>query len=126
MASIEIGAGWVDALERYVEGLQEGAIFAAEEATAFFQERVQEMARADEDWTNLADNIELWSEDGHLVIGLQDQMYASQATLLEYGDKDQPPHPLFRTLTSAARDASDHMRDTMGAIGYTEKPKGMK
>lgn len=129
MASIEIGAGWVDAIERYVEGLQAQAIFAAEEATRFFQDRVREMAEADEDWSNLADNIEVWSEDGQLVIGLQDEVFASEATLLEYGDKDHAPHPFFRTLTSAARDASQVMTDRMRQSGYrtsVPKVKGMK
>lgn len=129
MASIEIGTGWIDAIERYVEGLQADAIYAAQEATRFFQERVKAMAEADEDWSNLADNIEVWSQDGQLVVGLNDQMMASQATVLEYGDKDHPPHPFFRTLTSAARDASQVMTDKMREAGYrttVPKVKGMK
>ena len=38
---------------------------------------------------------------------------AGGVTLLEYGSLDDAPNPLFRTLTSATRDASMSMRDEM-------------
>ena len=113
MASIEIAPGWVDAVQQYVEGLMVNSIASAENATKLFREKVVEAARLDEDWSSIADNISLWSQDGHLVIGVQDPLYASQASLLEYGDADHAPNPMLRTLTSASRDASASMRSEM-------------
>lgn len=113
MASIEIASGWIDAVQRYVDGLMVDAVLAAENATAFFHEQVVTRAREDEQWASLADNIEVWSQDGQLVIGVQNPLFASQAMLLEYGDLEASPNPLFRTLTSATRDAGQHMQDEM-------------
>jgi len=113
MATIEIAPGWVDAVQSYIEGLMVNSIAAAENATKLFQERVRETARQDEDWSSIADNISLWSQDGHLVIGVQDPVFASQAALLEYGDAEHAPNPMLRTLTSASRDAAESMRGEM-------------
>ena len=97
---------WVDALQRYVEGLVVTTMAAAEEATAVFHRRVVERAEQTPGWDQIASNIELWSQDGHLVIGVADLDMAAQAELLEYGDQDQDPNPLFRTLTNELRDAN--------------------
>jgi len=131
VASIEIAPGWIDAVQRYVEGLMVNSMQAATNATKAFHSKVVEIARADEDWSSLADNIEVWSADGQLVIGIQDESLVSQATLLEYGTPDEAPNPLFRTLTSAVRDASMSMRDEMEShYGPSKtaapKVKGMK
>ena len=111
MASIEIASGWIDAVQRYVDGLMVDSVLAAENATQFFHQQVVARARDDEQWSSMADNIEVWSQDGQLVIGVQNPVFASQAMLLEYGDLEAPPNPLFRTLTSAARDAAQHMQE---------------
>ena len=116
MATIEIAPGWVDAIQRYVEGLLVNSIAAAEGATETFREAVAARARADEDWSSLADNIQVWSQDGLLHIGVRTQEFTSLAELLEFGDMDQAPNPLFRTLTSEARDASAQMRSGMESI----------
>lgn len=131
MASIEIASGWVDAVQRYVDGLMLDSVLAAQNATMFFHEQVVARAREDEQWASFADNIEVWSNDGQLVIGVQNPVFASQAMLLEYGDLEAPPNPLFRTLTSAARDSAKHMQDEIDSkygprmdVG-TQKLKGM-
>lgn len=113
MASIEIAPGWVDAVQKYIDGLVVNSIAAAESATGVFYEAVVARARQDEDWSSLADNIAMWNQDGGLMIGVQGETFASQATLLEYGDQDVPPNPLFRTLTSATRDANKAMSDEL-------------
>jgi hypothetical protein len=110
MASIEIASGWVDAVQKYIDGLVANSVAAAESATQFFHQAVVERARQDEDWSSLADNITVWSQDGLMYIGVNDPMFVSQATLLEYGDQDASPNPLFRTLESAARDANADMQ----------------
>jgi hypothetical protein len=116
VASIEIAPGWVDAVQRYVEGLMVNSIAAAENAANVFHQSVVETARADEDWASMADNITLWSQDGHLVIGVQDPVFSSEASVLEYGDEEHPPHPILRNLTSATEDASRSMQDEMDSI----------
>lgn len=123
MASIEIAPGWLDAVEAYVEGLMANSVATAQRATTLFRELVVESARQNEQWTSLADNISLWSQDGHLVIGVQDPQLASLATVLEYGDLDTPPNPLLRNLVSPARDASREMRHDMESIYGPDKFK---
>lgn len=115
MASIEIAPGWVDAVQKYVDGLVVNSIAAAESATNAFYNSVVSRAREDEDWASLADSISMWNQDGGLMIGVQGETFASQASLLEYGDQDASPNPLFRTLTSAARDADKVMSDELEA-----------
>jgi hypothetical protein len=67
----------------------------------------------------LADNIEVWSQDGHLVIGVQDAALVSQAFALEYGDEVTPPSPLLRTLSADVRGAGELMRNEMESqYGY--------
>jgi hypothetical protein len=105
----EIAAGWADALQRYVEGLVVTSLQAADEAAQVFRRAVVERARETEGWSQLADNISLWSQDGYLVIGIANQDLAEQAELLEYGDLDQAPNPLFRTLTNEAQNAAKSM-----------------
>ena len=80
---------------------------AATKASAFLHERVVAKARLDPQWAPLADHIEVWSQDGKLVVGVRDQEFGSQAFALEYGDEVRPPTPLFRTLTEDMREASD-------------------
>ena len=113
MARVDIAPGWIDAIEAYVEGLMVNSLTAAENATNLFRDKVQETARQDEDWSSIADNITLWSQDGHLVIGVQDPVFASLAAVLEYGDATHSPNPMLRNLTSAAHDASRSMRNEM-------------
>lgn len=110
MASIEIAPGWADAVQRYVEGLVMETLASAEEATRVFERAVRERARADEQWTSLADDISLWSNDGQLVIGFSNPEFASQAQLIEYGGGGESPNPLFRTLTNEVANASQSMQ----------------
>lgn len=110
MASIEIAAGWIDAVQRHIEGLMVDAQLAADNATQYLHDAVKARARGDEQWSSLADNISVWSQDGRLIIGFQDPMFMSQAMLVEYGDLDNPPNPLFRTMSSEVRNAHQMMQ----------------
>lgn len=91
---------------------------AQQKAMAVMQERVQSRARQDEHWASLADDIMVWSQDGMLVIGVNNQDRVSQAMLLEYGDETTAPSPLFRTAQPDARAAyaaaSDYMQAAFG------------
>ena len=115
VASIDIAPGWIADVQRYTDRLQEEAMAAAQQATEAFHASVVSRAKNDPLWSTLADNIEVWSMDGQLVIGVQQEEFMSQAALLEYGDQDVPPNPLFRTLTNEARSANFVARDHMSA-----------
>jgi hypothetical protein len=124
MARIVIPSTWTVQLAAYGQRLQREAEAAATKAGRFLQERVQEKARSSPEWAGLADNIEVWSQDGQLVIGFQDEQFRSQAFGIEYGDEVRPPTPLFRTLTADVREADDvyieHMRSVYGYGRLTE------
>jgi hypothetical protein len=67
----------------------------------------------------MADDIEVWSQDGQLVLGVQDEALVSQAFALEYGDEVRPPSPLFRTFNEDIRAAGQVMDQHMEAkFGY--------
>jgi hypothetical protein len=112
-------------LDAYGQRLQAEAQVAADKATKFLHERVVEKARMDPGWTSLADHIEVWSEDGQLVVGVRDREFRSEAFALEYGDEVRPPTPLFRTLTEDIRAASDiydeHMTSVFGPERLTNE-----
>jgi len=108
-------------LQAYTERLQSESIAAAEKATQFLHERVVARAKSVPEWSGLADNIEVWSQDGQLVIGFNDEDFASQAFAIEYGDEVRPPSPLFRTMGPDIRAAEDviakHMESKFGYEG---------
>ena len=110
MASIEIAPGWLDAVQRYADGLMATSIAAAESAAQVFKDTVVDQARSSPAWEPLADHVQMWSEDGDLVIGFTDPMFASQASVLEYGDEHTPPNPLLRNLDPATRASTEAAR----------------
>lgn len=118
MAEIVFPSTLTVQLNAYGQRLQEEAQVAADKATAFLHDRVVSKARMQPEWSSLADSIEVWSQDGQLVIGVRDNEMRSQAFALEYGDEVRPPTPLFRTLTEDIRAASavydEHMTSVFG------------
>jgi len=104
----EIGVDqqWFDALLRYVDDVKADALQSTQQAVDYLHSTVQERARDLPGWSDLADDITVWSEDGLLWIGVNNEMLVSQAFALEYGDAVQPPSALFRSLS-----------DEMGATG---------
>lgn len=107
-------------LNLYGQRLQAESAVAAEKASAFLHERVVAKARMDPEWAGLADNIEVWSADGHLVVGVRHQDFVSQAFALEYGDEVRPPNPLFRSLDGEMREASQVADEHMNLAFGTE------
>jgi hypothetical protein len=112
-------------LNAYGERLQAEAQVAADKATAFLHDRVVTKAQMSPGWSALADHIEVWSQDGQLVVGVRDNEFRSQAHALEYGDEVRPPTPLFRTLSEDMREASDvydaHMTSVFGYGRLTDE-----
>ena len=115
----------------YTQRLQEESVTAAEKAISFLHERVVTKARYTPGWSSIADEIEVWSQDGQLVVGVRDNEMVSEAFALEYGDEVRPPSPLFRTLNAESRQADDIVREHMeskfgygGKFGAAESSEG--
>ena len=107
--SIDFGGLAAD-IQRYVQHLQQ----SMNEADRIAQEEMHRLtvqrARLAEDWSSMADNIQTWSQDGVLVVGVNNLDFISEAFALEYGDEVTPPSPLFRQAgpdIAAAQDASN-------------------
>jgi hypothetical protein len=115
VATIEIPSAWTAKLNAYTEQLQAEAVVAAEKAVSFIHERVVAKANADPQWVSMADKIEVWSQDGQFVVGIQDSSLVSEAFALEYGDEVRPPSPLFRTLNEEIKGAGQVMGEHMTA-----------
>ena len=118
MAEIAITSQWFASLSRYMDDLQADTAAAAEHAVSFLHDRVVEKARMTEGWSGLADDITVWSQDGYLFIGVNNQDRASEAMALEYGDEVRPPSALFRSLSEDVREANKRWRDEMESHGY--------
>ena len=90
MATIDLGGLSAD-IARYTQRLVEEAQTARQKAAFVLQDRTRERAAQDEGWAHLADDIHVWSQDGMLVLGVNNQDLVSQAMLLEYGDETTSP-----------------------------------
>jgi hypothetical protein len=118
MAKIAFTSAGFGGLFDYVERLQRDTLESANVATAFLHETVVAKARDSEDWSEFADEIQVWSQDGVLWIGINNQERVSVAEALEYGDEVRPPSAFFRTLTEEFQQASDVWREEMQRRGY--------
>lgn len=112
MADVHIGGEWLDALERYVEGLQATTELAGSRAATYLQEQATTTANQDDRWAAISQAIEVWSQDGQLVVGVDSAEFESQAFALEYGDGEEGPSPLFRTMTDLGRRMSGVVSET--------------
>ena len=118
MAEIAINAGWYADLSKYMDRLQADTAKAAENAVSFLRDRVVEKAREHPDWSGLADDITVWSQDGYMFIGVNNQDRVSEAMALEYGDEVRPPSALFRSLSEDVREANRRWKEEMESHGY--------
>lgn len=116
--TIGISQSWFNALVQYVEGLQEETLRAAEDAVVHLHGKVQERARRTPGWADLADEITVWSQDGQLYLGVNNEAFVSQAFALEYGDEVRPPIALFRDLSEEVRAAGARQVQSSGNFGY--------
>jgi len=118
MAELAIPAQWFANLSRYMEQLQSDTTAAAQSAVAYLQDRVVERAREIPEWSELADEITVWSQDGLLHLGINNQDRVSEAMALEYGDETRPPSALFRSLSEDVREANKRWKKEMESKGY--------
>lgn len=118
MAQISIPAGWFASLSRYMEQLQADTTAASQNAVSFLHDRVVERARDTPGWSELADDITVWSQDGYMFVGVNNEDRVSEAMALEYGDEVRPPSALFRSLSEDVREANKRWEEEMTAKGY--------
>jgi hypothetical protein len=118
MAEFAIPAQWFANLSRYMDGLQADTAAAAQNAVSFLHDRVVERAQMTEGWSDLADDITVWSQDGYMFVGVNNEDRVSEAMALEYGDEVRPPSALFRSLSEDVREANKRWQDEMTAKGY--------
>ena len=118
MAGFAISPSWMRSIRRYADRLQADAQEASDKAVSFLHDRVRERAQQTPEWSDLADNIEVWSKDGKLYVGINNLDYVSQAMAIEYGDEVRPPNALFRTLASEFKEMGDVAQGEMEAKGY--------
>ena len=118
VAQLTINAEWFASLSRYMDKLQQDTAEAASNAVSFLHDRVVERARMTEGWSDLADDITVWSQDGRFFVGVNNQDRVSEANALEYGDEVRPPSALFRSLSEDVREANKRWQDEMTAKGY--------
>lgn len=118
MAELAIPSEWFANLSRYMDQLQADTADAASSAVSFLHDRVVERARETPEWSDLADEITVWSEDGYLFVGVNNQDRVSEAMALEYGDEVRPPSALFRSLSEDVREADKRWQDEMRSKGY--------
>jgi hypothetical protein len=118
VAQFTISAEWFANVSRYMDKLQADTASAAENAVSFLHDRVVERARMTEGWSDLADDITVWSQDGRFFVGVNNQDRVSEAMALEYGDETRPPSALFRSLSEDVREANKRWQDEMTAKGY--------
>jgi hypothetical protein len=118
MAEINIPAEWFSNVSRYVDRLQADTDQAARAAVSYLRDRVVERAAEIPEWSELADDITVWSQDGYYYVGVNNQDRVSEAMALEYGDETRPPSALFRSLSEDVQEASKRMQDEMARKGY--------
>lgn len=121
-----IDAAWLDALDRYVDGLLADTAEVAQIGAQYLTDEVVDQAREHPEWVSMADNIDAWSQDGRLAIGVHDTALTSQAFALEYGDENRPPSPLFRKAHGLVPKVQDRMERELIARRGIAPIKGMR
>jgi hypothetical protein len=115
-----VGAGFLDALYAYAADANEAAQVASQVGLQVLKEGIQREASHQERWADLADEVQVFSQDGRLVVGIPGGQFASEAQTREYGDAEHPPAPLFRmsqNLQDEARAAANkYMNDVLGRV----------
>lgn len=106
---------WFDALDQYVDDLQQHATEAANATIQFAQDAIISYAKTKPNWVHMADEIKTWSLDGNIVVGFQHQDMASEAMAIEYGDMNNPPDSLFRSLSGVTAQSSKFFREELAS-----------
>lgn len=115
---LHIGAGFLTALDDYVQSVCAACPDAAREGLAEYVSDLQDRASSLPNWRPVSHAIEAWYEDDELRVGVRDPRYVDQAMKAEFGDKDNPPTPLLRVPgTSAIKGGEAMDRVIRGRVG---------
>jgi len=117
--SLHISAGFFAALDDYAQAVNRAAEEAAQVGMERLVSSLQNAASQNDRWKSIAEHIEVWSQDGQLVVGVRNEGAVSEAVSAEYGDATNPPVPLIRNMPGALTDASQamnkYMREEVGS-----------
>lgn len=105
---LHIGGAFLTALGLYAQAGDAAVREAAELGRRTLQEDLQALAREHPRWHQLADHIQVWDQEGRLVIGVSSEVQ-SEAMTAEYGDAEHPPAPILRNHPAARQHAVDVM-----------------
>jgi Bacteriophage HK97-gp10, putative tail-component len=122
----ELSREWLMSLDKYAQDFKKQANIGVQKATNHLHEEMQNRARSTPGWDQLADNIEVWSDDGQLIIGVRDNAVVSEAFALEYGDETRPPTPMFRTMRDAVDDAGEVYTEHLADAGVIARLPGVE
>lgn len=116
---LHISAGFFAALDEYAQAVNRAAKESARVGMDRLVYSLQNAASQNDRWKGIAEHIEVWSQDGDLVVGVRNEGVVSAAVSAEYGDATNPPVPLIRNMPGALSDASaamnKHMREEVGS-----------
>lgn len=113
-------------LDRYAQDFKKQAFVGVQKATEHLHQEMQNRAAHTPGWDQLSDNIEVWSQDGQLIVGVRDNDVLSEAFALEYGDETRPPTPLFRTMQDAVDDAGEVYTQHLADAGAVHRLPGVE
>lgn len=117
----ELSQQWLTALDSYAQAVKQQAEVGVQQSQVVLLDRVKGRARSAPGWEAMADNIELWNDDGDLIVGIRDQEMLGEAFALEYGDETRPPSPLFRTMGADVQAAGDAYTEHMINVGVVKR-----
>lgn len=112
---LRIGVDFLSALSTYAQAAHLATQEAAQIGMETLQKELRIQARNHPRWHQAQDHIQVWAEDGHLVVGVAPELQ-SEAMSAEYGDADHPPVPLLRNHPAAERAAVEAMNAHIESI----------
>lgn len=88
------------------------------DASRHVQESLAAEATNNPRWQNIAEHIEVWSQDGRYWVGVQNADSVSEAMAAEYGDSENPPASLIRANTARLdREVSEIIDRHLATLG---------
>lgn len=108
MASIRFDATWLDALDRFVDDLHDHVYSKAQIVSQSIHDDLVRKAQSRPEWAGMSDHMDIWTNpNGTVSFGIRTPDFVSEAFAAEYGDREQPPSPLFRETYANAQSIAD-------------------